>query len=201
MSDSALVSLPPPRLESSFSLEKALWERRSVRIFGRKPLILVEVGQLLWAAQGFTDRRGYRAAPSAGALFPLEVYMVVGEVEGLAAGVYKYLPAKHQLRKIEDGDQRPSISAAALGQGCIRNNAALLVFSAVFARTTSKYHERGVRYVFMEVGHAAQNVALQAVVLGLGTVMVGAFDAQAVGRILSVPAEEEVLYLIPVGGR
>lgn len=195
-----VVALPPPRLEGGMPLERALAERRSVREFAQGALALLQVGQLLWAAQGITTD-GLRTAPSAGALYPLEVYLVAGEVRDLAPGIYRYLPAKHALQQLVAGDMRRPLCAAALAQECVAAGAAVVVFAAVERRTTRKYGVRGVRYVHIEVGHAAQNLALQAVALGLGSVTVGAFDDAAVARLLNLPRGEAPLYLMPVGPR
>ncbi|MBU4444436.1 SagB/ThcOx family dehydrogenase [bacterium] len=194
------IKLPEPRYDSSVSIEQAMLERRSVRTYQDEPLTLSEVAQLLWSAQGITNpKRGFRTAPSAGALFPLEVYVVIGNVEGIAEGVYKYKPDKHELVKVRDGDVRDKLAVAALGQACVKKGAIVIVFSAVYERTTRKYGDRGVKYVHMEAGHAAQNVCLQAVSLNLGTVVVGAFRDDEVSKILNLPDEEQPLYILPVG--
>lgn len=193
------ISLPAPRQDSGFSLERALHERRSVREFGKAALTQEEVSQLLWAAQGITSRDGLRTAPSAGALYPLELYLVVGNVQNLDPGIYKYVPPGHKLKKIMAGDQRRELAAAALSQDCVANTAAVLVFTAVERRTTRKYGSRGVRYMHIEVGHAAQNVFLQATALGLGAVVVGAFDDDRLRETLKLPEGEAPLYLMPLG--
>jgi len=196
------IKLPEPKYDSSVSLEQAMLTRRSVRAYKDEPLTLTEVAQLLWSAQGITNpKRGYRTTPSAGALFPLEAYVVIGNVEGIAEGVYKYKPSKHELVMVRNGDVRDKLAIAALGQACVKNGAIAIVFSAVYERTTRKYSDRGVRYVHMEVGHAAQNVYLQAVSLNLGTVVVGAFKDNEVSKILNLPDEERPLYILPVGKR
>lgn len=195
------VPLPPPRLDGGASLERALAERRSVREYAPGALTLPQVAQLLWAAQGVTHRDGARTAPSAGALFPLELYLVAGEVRDLAPGVYRYAPGRHQLEPVAAGDLRRRLCATALAQECVAAGAAVVVFTAVERRTTRKYGPRGVRYVHIEVGHAAQNLALQATALGLGSVTVGAFDDAAVARLLNLPEGEAPLYLMPVGLR
>jgi len=197
----AAVALPAPRLDGGVVLERALAERRSVREYARGVLTLPQVAQLLWAAQGVTHRNGARTAPSAGALYPLELYLVAGEVRDLAPGVYRYVPGKHQLVPIAAGDVRRGLCAAALAQECVAEGAVVFVFTAVERRTTRKYGPRGVRYVHIEVGHAAQNLALQATALGLGSVTVGAFDDVAVARLLHLPKGEAPLYLVPVGLR
>ncbi len=193
------ISLSAPRQESGFSLERALSERRSIRDFGKAALTQEEVSQLLWAAQGITSRDGLRTAPSAGALYPLELYLVVGMVRDLDPGIYKYAPAGHKLMKIIAGDQRHQLASAAHGQDAVADAAAVLVFTAVERRTTRKYGSRGVRYVHIEIGHASQNVFLQATALGLRTVVVGAFEDGAVGELLHLPEGEAPLYLMPLG--
>jgi len=193
------IKLPEPKYDSNTSIEKALHERRSVRDFKDEPLTLAEVSQLLWAAQGITSPRGFRTAPSAGALYPLEVYVVVGNVEGLTQGVYRYRPDEHELVKVAEGDKRAEVSAAALGQSSVKDGAIDIIFSAVYERTTRKYGERGIRYVHMEAGHSAQNVYLQAVSLGLGKVVIGAFQDNRVKEVINMPDEEYPLYIMPVG--
>jgi len=195
------IKLPEPDYDSKTSIEKALLERRSVRGYKKESLTLVEVSQLLWAAQGISNKRGFRTAPSAGALYPLEVYLVVGDVNDLPEGIYQYKPHKHELLKIADGDKRSELCTAALGQGCIKQCAAVIVFSAVYERTTKKYGERGIKYVHMEVGHAAQNVHLQVVSLNLGTVVVGAFNDNEVKRIMDMTDKEQPLCIMPIGRR
>jgi SagB-type dehydrogenase family enzyme len=193
------IILPEPLDSGEISVEEALLERRSVRNYRDGALTLAEISQLLWAAQGITHPGGYRTAPSAGALYPLEVYVVAGNVEGLQAGIYKYRPQGHELEKVAGGDVRAELCAAALDQEFVEDGAAVLVFAAVYERTTGKYGERGVRYVHMEVGHAAQNVYLQAVSLGLGTVVVGAFDDDEVEKLLQMEDDERALCIMPVG--
>lgn len=198
---SVVVALPQVRTRGEVSLEETLLQRRSVREYADAPLTMQEVSQLLWAAQGITAEWGGRTAPSAGALYPLEVYLVVGRVEGLAPGVYKYRPAKHELSGVKDGDVRGELAEAAVGQSCVRDGAVDIVIGAVYQRTTGKYDERGITYVHIEVGHAAQNVCLQATALGLGAVTVGAFYDDRVKEIAGMEDEEVPLYIIPVGRR
>jgi SagB-type dehydrogenase family enzyme len=197
----AAVALPAPRIDGGASVEHALAARRSVREFARGALTLPQVAQLLWAAQGVTARDGARTAPSAGALYPLELYLVAGEVRDLAPGVYRYSPGKHRLEPVAVGDLRRGLCAAALAQECVAAGAAVFVFTAVEHRSTRKYGPRGVRYAHIEVGHAAQNLLLQATALGLGGVTVGAFDDAAVARLLHLPGGEAPVYLLPVGLR
>ncbi|MBA5942811.1 MAG: SagB/ThcOx family dehydrogenase [Methanophagales archaeon] len=195
-----IVDLPVPAKDSETSIEEALLRRRSVRDYTGEPLTLSEVSQLLWAAQGITAPAwGGRTAPSAGATYPLEVYLVVGDVKNLPVGVYRYEPEGHRLVRVLESDKRVELSRAALGQAWVREGAVSIVFSAVYERTTRRYGDRGIRYVHMEVGHAGQNVHLQAVSLNLGTVVVGAFHDEEVKRVLNLPDDEQPLYIMPVG--
>lgn len=193
------IRLPEITLQEYTPLTQLLRQRRSLREYRTAALNLSEIGQLLWAAQGISHRDGYRTAPSAGALYPLELYVVVGEVAGLEAGVYHYLPNQHRLRQTLSGDLRTALTQAALGQSCLSDAAAVVVFAAVYERTTHKYGERGLRYVDIEVGHAAENLFLQAEALGLGTVVVGAFDDDEMQELLQFAAEQQVRLLMPVG--
>ena len=197
--EGSTISLPSPRIQSQTSVEAALLTRRSVRTYSDAPLTLPEAGQLLWAAQGITDPNGFRTAPSAGALYPLELYLVVKSVDRLSPGIYHYLPTDHQLRLLSEGEVSDQLSDAALRQSAVKDAPAVIVFSAVPERTMARYGERGMQYVFMEAGHAAQNVCLQAVALDLGTVTIGAFDEDEVRTILNLPEREIPLYLLPVG--
>jgi SagB-type dehydrogenase family enzyme len=200
MNDSAkTLSLPQPHHEGKISVEAALQQRRSIRELSRQPLSMEEIAQLLWAAQGITHGQGFRTAPSAGALYPLELYIAVGQTPELEPGVYKYQPRDHTLLQIATEDRRNRLARAALGQEPVRHNGALLVFSAVERRTTRKYGQRGARYVHMEVGHAAQNVLLQAISLDLVAVVIGAFDDKEVATILEMPTNEQAVYLLAVG--
>ena len=197
--DSITIALPEPRYDSDISVEETLLQRRSVRDYTDEALTLLELAQLLWATQGITDPRGFRTAPSAGATYPLEVYTVIGDVEGIVNGIYRYKPHQHELIKVVDGEQREALAQAALDQQFIAQAPVDLVITAVYERTTGRYGERGIRYVHMEAGHAAQNVYLQAVALNLGTVVVGAFYDNQVTEILKLADNEVPLYIIPVG--
>jgi SagB-type dehydrogenase family enzyme len=157
------------------------------------------VSQLLWAAQGISSPRGYRTAPSAGALYPLEVYIIVGNVDNLPPGIYKYIIREHALMNTVNGDRRGDISRAALNQSFIAKAAVVMLFCTVEERMTKKYGRRGFKYIFMEAGHAAQNVCLQAVALGMGTVVIGAFSDKDIAAITKLPENELPVYLIPVG--
>lgn len=197
----APLNLPPPALTGTLPLEQLLAQRRSVRSFAKTPLSLAELGQLLWAAQGINHPEGLRTAPSAGALYPLELYTVVGAVDGLESGIYHYQPQGHGLEKIAAGDQRGPLALAALHQSWMQDAAVVIVFSAVFERTRLKYGTRATRYAHMEVGHAAQNLFLQAEALELATVVVGAFDDDQVAATLGLPEGISPLSLMPVGNK
>ncbi len=187
-----LLSLPPAQ-RSHGSLEQALDQRRSCRRFVSSPLLAEEIGQLLWAAQGM-NRHGTRTSPSAGARYPLEIYAVLPE------GVGHYDPRRHALRGHMDGDQRRSLSRAALAQEFVLQAPLTVVICAVYERVAVRYgEERGARYVILEAGHAAQNILLQATTLGLGAVPVGAFDDDEVRRLLELPDDHAPLYLLTVG--
>ena len=199
MNDNITVALPQPRYDSDISVEEAILQRRSIRDYTDEALTLSELAQLLWAAQGITDPAGLRAAPSAGATYPLEIYAVTGNVEDIAKGIYQYRPHQNELVKVVDGEQREALAQAALDQQFIAQAPVNLVITAIYERTTHRYGERGIRYVYMEAGHAAQNVYLQAVALKLGTVVVGAFYDDQVSEILKLADNEVPLYIIPVG--
>ena len=202
-----VILLPLPRPKSGVVLEEALLNRRSVREWAPEPLELEDLALLLWAAQGVTEFTGWyrRTAPSAGATYPLEVYVVVGEkgvrngTSYLEAGVYKYNPLRHSLTLAVKGDRRRELWEAALRQDWVRDAPASIVICAVYERTTRRYGERGYRYVHMEAGHAGQNIYLQAAALGLGTVAVGAFDDEAIAEIIGAQPGETPLYIFPVG--
>ena len=193
------LSLPEPDRTDGMALHAALEARRSGRDYDDTPLSLDEVGQILWAAQGITDPRGFRTAPSAGALFPLELYLVAGNVEGLEAGVYHYDPSAHGLTRMAEGDIRSSLAAASLGQSSVADGAAVFVMAAEYERTTRRYGSRGEMYVHIEIGHAGQNVYLQAASLGLSTVAIGAFDPDRIAELLGLPEAFVPLYVMPVG--
>ena len=193
------ISLPAARLDSPVSLEGTLQTRRSIRDYADEPLSLEEVSQLLWAAQGITDPRGHRTAPSAGALYPLEVYLLAGNVDGLKTGLYKYIPDGHELLEISSQDQRPDLHLAALKQDPVNKAPVVIVLAAVYERTSTKYGARAPQYVHIEVGSAAQNIYLQATALDLGTVFIGAFYDELVKAALHLAENEEPLGIMPVG--
>jgi SagB-type dehydrogenase family enzyme len=167
--------------------------RRSVREFTEQPLTDAEISQLLWATHGITDSQGLRTVPSAGALYPLELYLA------MARGLYHHDPVRHELHQRDTSDLRQQLCRAALVQEAVAAAPAVFVMTAVYPRTTVRYGARGERYVCIEVGHAAQNLLLEAVALQLGAVPIGAFDDDQVSKVLQLPGDESPLYLIPVG--
>ncbi len=196
------VYLPAPRLKSDVSVEEAISRRRSIRRYSEKPLRLRELSNLLWAAQGITDPiTKFRASPSAGATYPLEVYLVVkkGGVEELKEGIYHYNPHAHTLERTSSIDVSEELYHAAVAQPWVRVAPVNLIVVCEYDRTTLRYGERGVRYVHMEAGHAAENLYLQAVSLGLGMVVVGAFIDERVQELLGLPENLKPLYIIPIG--
>lgn len=189
-----ITALPHPDLDGLISLEDAIQRRRSIRSFTDESLSEREISQLLWAAQGISDPRGYRTAPSAGALYPLEVYVITEQ------GFYHYDVERHALELSLEGDLRREVYAAGLRQESLLEAPVTIVITAVYERIAVKYgRERGPRYVHMEAGHAAQNVLLQAVALGLGAVPIGAFEDARLHSILHLPHDHQPLYLIPIG--
>jgi len=190
------IQLPQPKTNGTISLEEAIAKRRSVRDFSPKQLELNEISQLLWAAQGITGRKGgfnFRVAPSAGALYPMELYLVSKD------GLFHYLPEGHKLEVLSAKDLRLPLSGAALGQAAVKDAPIVIVICGVPERITAKYGERGIRYMHIEAGHIAQNIHLEAVALGLASVPVGAFNDREVDKILGLSKDCHALYIIPVG--
>lgn len=188
-----IIKLPKPKLKGNVSIEETIAGRRSVRRYSSRGLTIEEISQLLWACQGITSPRGLRAAPSAGALYPLEVYLVKDD------GIYKYIPEGHKLKQLSGKNVKQDLMRASHGQAFVEEAPVNIVICAVYERVTSRYAERGVRYADIEVGHAAENVHLEAVSLGLASVPVGAFSDNAVSKVLNLPAKEKPIYIIPVG--
>ena len=193
------IKLPKPQDKGPMSVEEALSRRRSVREYSDQPLSLQEVSQILWAAQGVTSPRGFRTSPSAGATYPMELYLTASRVTGLSCGLYHYQPDRHSLKLVTERELSRELAEASLSQSWIAAAPANLVIAAVYERTTRRYGQRGIRYVYMEAGHIAENVCLQAEALGLGTVVVGAFEDEAVQKVLQI--KEEPLYIMPLGRR
>jgi len=194
------ISLPPSRNKSGMSLVEALARRESIRDYGTKPLSPEQVSQLLWATQGITDgSQERRAVPSAGATYPLEIIVVCGDVEGINTGIYRYNVESHSLTLLQEGDFRSQLGQAALGQNFIYEAPLSIVICAIYERTAQVYGARAKRYVHIEVGHAGQNVYLQATALGLGTVAVGAFSDEQVRGVLKLDKRYSPLYIMPIG--
>ena len=185
--------LSQPSLEGKMSLEETLTKRRSQREFTNQELSEEQISQLCWAAQGITSEWGGRTAPSAGALYPLELYIATSQ------GVFHYLPSSHSLEEIKKEDVRSTLSKAALFQSPVKDGVAVFIITAVYERTEKKYKEKAERYVRLEAGHAGQNILLQAVALDLGAVPIGAFSDSQVQKVLGIPSDHQPLYLIPVG--
>jgi len=201
------IFLPLPRKYTNMSIEETILYRRSIRDYTGEPLTIFELSMILWAAQGITNTQyRFRAAPSAGATYPLEIYVVVGENTVLVdensyleAGVYKYDVHKHSLLLTKKGDYREQLSEAALRQEWVKDAAVDIVICAIYERTTGRYGERGIRYVHIEVGHVGQNIYLMATSLNLGTVAVGAFYDERVAEIIGADVAEHPVYIMPIG--
>jgi SagB-type dehydrogenase family enzyme len=199
----AMVKLPKP-VSSGMPLEEALQKRRSVRNYTREPLLLSELSLLLFAGQGITGSdqgQALRTAPSAGALYPMEIYIVALRVDGLKQGLYHYAADSHSLELVKEGNFSSGLTDAALEQEMVAEAAASLVLTAVFGRTTHKYGERGYRYAYMEAGHISQNISLQATALGLGSVCVGAFFDDKLNGLLGLDGRTEAAIYIHCVGR
>jgi len=203
------IDLPAPRTDGPVSVEKAMAERRSVRKYSPDPITLADCSQLLWSAYGITLTRekmpdfvrgGLRTAPSAGARYPLELYLVAWNVSDLPPGIYRYESNGHKLQKIAGGDIRDALAEACLGQDWLKQAAISIVYSAVFERNTVKYGERGrQRYVCMDLGHSGENVYLQCGSMGMATCAIGAFTDLELKKVMGMTKEEEPLYVMPIG--
>jgi SagB-type dehydrogenase family enzyme len=205
-----IIKLPPPKLSGNASLEETILRRRSVRRYRGDPLNLSQLSQILWSAQGITGGENLRAAPSAGATYPLEIFVVVGKQgviaseakqapEELQAGIYHYEVDSHSLSLHKPGELRPDLARATLGEEFIMEAPVAIVICALYHRTSYRYGRRGERYVHMEVGHAGENIHLQAVALGLATVEVGSFYDEEVRKVLGVEEQIKPLYIMPLG--
>lgn len=196
------MKLTPPVLAGHMCLEEAIKQRRTVRSFSDRPLDQHQFSQILWSAQGITQDGGFkRAAPSGGALYPADVYAILGErgVRGLASGVYHYDPADHSVKKMADGDRRKDVAVASLSQMWMARAAVLFLITLEFDRITIKYGHRGIRYALIEAGHIGQNIFLQCQALGLRAGIVGAFDDKEVAVSAAVGENHEPLLIMPVG--
>lgn len=196
------IQLPPPTSRGSMSLEEAIARRRSVRHFTQESISQSQLSQILWATQGLTDiRSGDRAIPSAGATYPLEIFVVCGTncIKGISDGIYHYNPENHSLSTHIQGDFRHELARVALEQEYIYQAPLDIVVCAVYERTMMRYGARGERYVHIEVGHAGQNIYLQATALGLATVAIGAFHDEEVREVLQLDKRIRPIYIMPVG--
>lgn len=199
--------LPLPKFASNVTIEEALAWRRSIRVYKDEPITINHLSMILWAAQGVTEfKYGFKTAPSAGAAYPLELYVIIGDkcviVEDeayLPPGLYKYDCRIHAIKLVKTGDLRESLAEASLNQEWVKKAPINIVICALYERTTRIYGERGYRYVYMEVGHVGQNIYLMATALNLGAVVIGAFYDAQVKNILNTSVKEEPLYIIPVG--
>ena len=201
-----MYTLPSPNTKGSVSVEEALAKRRSHRRFQNKEVSAAHLSQLLWAAYGITEPRGgtslrggLRTTPSAGAIYPLEIYVVAGNVQGIEVGMYKYDSETHTITRTITRDVRNELAAAALGQTMVRDAPLAIVYTAVFGRLAGRYGERAQKYAYIEVGHSAQNIYLQAESLRLGTCAIGAFTNNRVREVLRLPSDEEPIYIMPIG--
>jgi len=189
-----VIKLPEPDLNGKISLEQAIKNRRNIYQFTAELLKVNQIGQLCWAAQGITDpNRGLRAAPSVGDLYPMQLYVV------LTDGLYLYSPRDHALEKKISGDVRPMLSAASFGQRVVQNSPCVFIISGSVIKLEARYRGRGEKFAYLEAGHIAQNIYLQAVSLGLGSVPVGTFEPKSVAAICKLPENLEPLYLVAVG--
>jgi len=196
------MHLPDTILDGNISLERAIHKRRTIRSFESRALTLKQLSQLLWSAQGITGTGGFkRAAPSAGALYPMDIYGVVGRdcIEKLDAGVYLYEPANHSISLVKEGDFRRDIATASLSQMWMAHAPLTLVITAEYSRITVKYRQRGIRYAMIEAGHIGQNIFLQSQAMGLEAGIVGAFEDQKVIQVMGIKKTHEPLLLMPVG--
>ncbi len=200
--DIRTIKLPKPEYQG-IPLEEAIEKRRSVRNYSRKPITMFQLSQLLFSAQGTTGKiygTPLRTTPSAGALYPFEIYVIANNVESLDQGIYHYGVLNHTLELVQYGDFRKKITSAGLKQEMLGDSDVVFVLSAIFDRTRHIYGERGFRYVYIEAGHISQNIYLQAVSLGLGSVSVGAFLDDKVNQLIGVDGQKEaVIYLHAVG--
>ncbi|MGR9036756.1 MAG: SagB/ThcOx family dehydrogenase [Gammaproteobacteria bacterium] len=194
LNDGEIISLPQPNSKGDMSLEESIARRRSIREYASKPLSIEQISQLLWSLQGITDKpNGLRTAPSAGALYPLEISVA------FPAGIYHYNPSRHELTRVIEGDRRLELQKAAYGQESIGSAPVVFVIAAVTERVSVKYGHRSSRYVPMEAGNACQNLLLQATALHLAGVPIGAFDDNSVAEAVKLSKNESPLYLVPIG--
>lgn len=201
--DAVRIALDTPRLKGGASLWAVIKERQSVRLFGQQPIAAMELSRILWASQGVTHRSGeyaFRAAPSAGALYPVETYLAVHRVDGIEPGIYHYAVLDHELEQLETGDSALLTARAALDQRVALEAAVVLIWTGVFGRAKWKYRQRAYRYVYLDAGHIAENAALSAVGLGLGSCQIAAIYDDEANALLGVDGEHEsVIYMTAIG--
>lgn len=191
---SKTIQLALAQLRGEVSVEEALASRRSVLQYTRERLTLAQISQLAWAGQGITDsQRGFRAAPSAGAIYPMKLFFVIEE------GVYVYHPKEHVLKRTINRDVRERLSVAAINQRAVAEAPCSIIVTGSMMELSYRYPEKATRYLLIEAGHVAQNIQLQAVALGLGSVPIGTFSISDVSRVCQLPSYLDPLYIIPVG--
>ena len=195
-----MIPLPPPHLDGAMSLERSIDARRSIREFSDQPLSAGQLSDLLWSISGITDQQtGYRATPSAGAIFPLELWVLVSRVDGLEPAAYRYVVGDHTLEQTATGDHAAAFSAACFNQACIAGAAVSIVLAADYTGLRETYGDLAERLAWLEMGHAAQNASLMAVARDLGAVCIGAMNADAVRDFGAMPAALDPIYAISIG--
>jgi SagB-type dehydrogenase family enzyme len=193
------IALPTPDFPF-YDLGKAIAYRRSHRNYLSEPLDLKTLAHLLWATQGMTTRKGYRAAPSAGALYPIETYLSIQQLTDLPLGIYHFNVANFSLEQLAQGNFLDTLTSAALGQSSVKKAAIVFIWTAVILRSMAKYRDRAIRYIFLDAGHICQNLLLAATALGLGACPIGAFFDEEIDKIIGVNGDEEMtIYLATVG--
>jgi SagB-type dehydrogenase family enzyme len=201
--DAPKYKLDAVQIKGGMPLWEAIYHRRSIRNFKSDPMTKNVLSQLLWATQGITHEAvgfEFRAAPSAGALYPVETYLVIHNIEEIEPGIYHYNVQNHELEQLEKGDFRESSARAALDQDMAFSANVVFIWTAVFQRSKWKYDQRAYRYVYLDAGHIAQNLALAAVSLNLGTCQIGALYDDEVNKLIGIDGEEEsVIYMTVVG--
>ena len=201
--DKPQISLPEPDSRGGAPLWEVLSTRRSVREFKNQPVSAQQVSQLLWASQGITaEQFGYkfRTTPSAGALYPVETYLVINNVEEIPQGVYHYAVEDHRLEQIKKGDYRVTVARAALDQKVAYEAGLVFIWTAIYARCKWKYKQRAYRYIYLDAGHIAQGVALASVALGLGSCQIGAIYDEEADDLLGLDGNDEgTIYFSVVG--
>jgi SagB-type dehydrogenase family enzyme len=201
--DKPTIQLPSPEPLATSSVDQALRRRKSIRSYADRPLSKEQLAYLLWASTGIQGREHvfeFRTAPSAGALYPIETYVVVNNVEGVPQGLYHYSVKRHALEELRSGDMRQAITTAAMGQRMCSQAGVVFIWTAIFQRSRWRYHDRGYRYIYLDAGHIAENLALAATSMGLGTCQVGALFDDEVNDIVGVDGvEESTIYMSVVG--